>query len=75
MTTCSKPVRRKLSARVPHGVRPTIVVSIYPQGLIGLRELGRRREYLVDVGALYVREVITSVNAARRERQQKRSRA
>jgi hypothetical protein len=55
MTTATKPVTRKVHARPPHGVRPEIAVTIYPDGTIGLRECGRalRTEQRLEVGQLY----------------------
>lgn len=47
-------------ARVPHGVVPHIVVSIYPDGGIGLREQGRRDEYKLDVATLYVNALLST---------------
>lgn len=59
MTDLNRPVSRRTRASVPHGVKPEIVVTLYPGGTIGLRESGRRKsaEYCLDVGALYVRAV------------------
>ena len=55
----NKPVTRQTRASVPHGVKPQIVIVLYPGGTIGLREAGRRKasEVCVDVGTLYVRAV------------------
>lgn len=59
MTDLNKPLSRRTRASVPHGVKPEIIVTLYPGGTIGLRESGRRKsaEYCLDVGALYVRAV------------------
>ena len=66
MTAATKPVRRKVrSAHVPHGVNPDIVVTIYPGAIIGLREARRRREYKVEVGALYARLVRGAIGGRR----------
>lgn len=43
MTDLNKAVTRRTRANVPHGVKPEIVVTLYPGGTIGLRESGRRR--------------------------------
>lgn len=72
MTACNKPVKRSVRARVPHGVVPQIVVTIYPSGMIGLRELRRRREYDVDVGQLYVDCVRREAMRERKERKKAR---
>lgn len=59
MTPATKPVRRKVSVRAPHGVSSQIVLTIYPDGLIGLRELGRpaRTEKQLDIAQLYVNAI------------------
>lgn len=54
------PTRRVVRARVPHGVKPEIVVSVYPGGEIGLREQGRRDEYKLDAGVLYVNALLST---------------
>lgn len=57
-TLASKPVRRKVRvAGMPHGIKPDLVIVLYPNGIIGLREARRRREYQVTVGSLYARLV------------------
>ena len=68
MTTCTKPVRRKCQAHVPHGVTPQIIVTIYPGGCIGLREWRRRKEYTFEVGELYVQAVRAEVRARLKKR-------
>ena len=68
MTAATRPVRRKVrSAHIPHGVNPDIVVTIYPGAVIGLREARRRREYKVEVGALYARLVRGALGGGRRD--------
>ena len=58
MIRLSRPVRRTTtSGPVPHGVKSEMVITLYPGGLIGLRELGRRREYTISAGVLYARLV------------------
>lgn len=54
------PTRRIANVRVPHGVTPSLVISVYPGGQIGLRELGRRDEYKLDAGTLYVQVMLNS---------------
>lgn len=63
MTQLDKPVQRRTRASVPHGVKPEIVITLYPGGTIGLRESGRRKsaEVCVDVGTLYVQAVQNKV--------------
>lgn len=75
MTDLNKAVTRRTRANVPHGVKPEIVVTLYPGGTIGLRESGRRRtaEYFLDLGKLYVRAVENSVAVKRMEKGRKRA--
>ncbi len=63
MTTLTKPVSRRAHVRVPHGVRPEIIVTIYPGGELGLREAGRpsRTEQRLDLGTLYVAAIKSAV--------------
>jgi hypothetical protein len=67
MTTLSKIVSRLASVSVPHGVKPEIVITLYPGGTIGLRESGRRKatEVYIDAGTLYVRCLANRVTGAR----------
>lgn len=53
----SPPTKRVVNTHAPHGVTPEIIVSIYPDGTIGLREKRRpaRTEKRIEIGALYVR--------------------
>jgi hypothetical protein len=75
MTSLNKPVTRRISAIVPHGVKPEIVVTLYPGGTIGLRESGRRKkaEYFIDVGSLYVRAVQNKIAFNRMQKAKARS--
>jgi len=61
--SAASPVRRVVRTRAPHGVEPNIVVSVYPNGTIGLRESGRavRTEKVVEAGQLYVQLVQAAV--------------
>jgi len=72
MIDAKKPVSRRVLAAVPHGVRPRIAVTIYPNGVIGLREYKRRREYQLGVGALYVQAVASEALAERIARKKAR---
>ena len=75
MTRATKPVSRVVSPRtLPHGVTPEIVITVYPGGVIGLRELRRRKEFRLDAGTLYVAEVRkeTIARAGRRSGSKKR---
>ena len=57
MTRLAKPVTRTAMCAVPHGVNPTLVITLYPGGVIGLRESRRRKEYTVAAGTLYAQLV------------------
>lgn len=71
-TRCTKPTRRMVRAAVPHGVNPDIVITVYPSGLIGLREARRRREYVLAVGLLYQQAVTAAGRAERIQRKKDR---
>lgn len=75
MTSLNKPVTRRTRASVPHGVKPEIVITLYPGGTIGLREAGRRKtaEYFLDVGTLYVRAVQNKIAVERMAKAKARS--
>lgn len=68
----SKPVRRVVHARAPHGVNPKIVVSIHSDGTIGLREAGRalRTEQRVEVAFLYLQLIRRAIINCERKRVQ-----
>lgn len=74
MTRCNKVIRRVCSvASVPYGVRRECVVSLYPPGnTIGIREKGRRKEFFLDVGLLYMEAVKRFVAQMKAERKKKR---
>ena len=59
MTTLSKPLTRSIThPHMPHGYRDRLVISIYPGGFIEVRESRRRQSVRLDVGILYVTELI-----------------
>lgn len=66
MTECNKAVTRKVRTHVPHGVRDRFAITIYPNGTIGMRELGRalRTEQKLDCGVLYVAAIQSAVRKA-----------
>jgi hypothetical protein len=74
MTNLYKPLRRGIVSNVPHGVNPKIIVTLYPNGVIGLREARRRREYTLGVGALYVSAVAAQARLDRIEKRRARRR-
>jgi hypothetical protein len=66
MTTLVKPLRRQTTWRAPHGVAPKVVITLYPGGQIGLREMGRRKEITVDAATLYARALADEHRQRRR---------
>lgn len=71
MTPLRKPVRRLATVdpgTVPFNTNPNIVVSLYPGGVIGLREARHRKEYLVHVGVVLERAIVDEALQRRRER-------
>jgi len=48
-TLCTKPVRRKFTGYERHG----LVVTVYPNGLLGLRPARTRHEHTVPLGRVY----------------------
>ena len=72
MTNLQKPLRRGVLSNVPYGVNPKIVVTLYPNGIIGLREARRRREYSLGIGTLYVQAVAAQARLDAIERRRKK---
>ena len=71
--TCEdRATKRVVTTHAPHGVRPNIVVSIHPNGMIGLRELGRRKEYELDIAALYVAALRAEIRNKKTKRKGRR---
>jgi hypothetical protein len=66
MTKVTKPVRRTMRLDVAHGITPDIIVSLYPSGVIGLRESGRRQEHYFGLAQLLERAIIEEAACARR---------
>lgn len=52
-TSIKKPVRRSTTCSVPYGVNPNLVITLYPGGVLGIREFRRRKEYTMHLGQLY----------------------
>lgn len=65
MTKLVKPVKRTATCQVPHGVNPSLVITLHPGGVIGLRESRRRREYLIAAGRLYAQLVAAEARQKR----------
>lgn len=69
-TLATKPVRRRTAASVfSSGSRRPVIVTIYPDGLIGLRLHKQRREEVVPADVVYREAVVARVAF---ERAQKR---
>lgn len=63
MTKLDKPVVRKTEADTPHGVNPNLVITVYPRGVIGIREHRRplHTEKRTTAGNLYQELTIRAV--------------
>lgn len=68
MTSLSKPVRRSTPWRAPHGVAPVVVITLYPGGIIGLREQRRRKEVKVEAATIYTRALLAEQRAVKGRR-------
>lgn len=69
MTRLNRPVKRTTHVDgIPHGITPDLVITLYPGGVIGLRELRRQREYTVKAGSLYARLVAAEARRGRGRR-------
>lgn len=55
MTHLHKPVSRslKLEPRGGRGNRIEVIITLYPGGIIGLRDKGRRKEYTLPLTTVY----------------------
>lgn len=79
-TLLSKPVTRKVVLeKKPHArVSETLIVTLYPDGRIGIRENRRREEFYVHIGPVYLmavqNEVVAKKAAANPGRKTARSR-
>ena len=54
---------------VPHGVNPRLRVRVYPNGIIEILENGRRSGYETKAGAVFVRCMISSIQAKKKVKQ------
>ena len=75
-TPLKKLLRRQVTASVPYGVNPQIIITLYPNGILGMRESRRRREYCAAIGTVYQQAVFAAARADRKaaklERKQQR---
>lgn len=69
-TRLTKPLRRQVAWRpTMHGLKPLLVVTLYPGGIVSLREPRCRRTVELDLGKLYVQQLLELVRPpARRAR-------
>lgn len=73
MTDLRKPTKRiARGCRVPHRVKPDLVITLYPGGTVGIRELGRRKEVQLDAGVLYVQGLLAEARESKKARQRQR---
>lgn len=60
LSATDKPLVRVITARVPHGVSPQMVVKLFPDGQVSIKELRRRNgEVTFSLPTLYVRGLVT----------------
>lgn len=60
LSPTDKPLVRVITARVPHGVSPKMVVRLFPDGQVSIKELRRRNgEVTFNLATLYVRGLVT----------------
>ena len=61
MTKLTKPLVREVHvADVPHGVRPALILTVHPNGVLELREKGRSTGAVsLGLGTLYARATMT----------------
>ncbi len=72
MTKLRKPITRSvIHPHMPHGYRDRLVITVHPGGFIEVREARRRETVRLDVGILYVKELI---RRAGKERSKQRAR-
>lgn len=76
MTHLTKLVKRttRTEDKLPHGVRETLVVALYPGGVLMLREQGRRKSVTCGLGWLYALLLKRAADQEKRERKARRGR-
>ena len=72
MTALKKPVRRTTTWAAPHGVAEQVVITLYPGGVIGLRESRRRKEVQLNAATLYTRALLEERRRAKTPRRRGR---
>jgi hypothetical protein len=68
MTRLAKPLKRRTTWVGPWGVTQEVVITLYPGGVIGLREARRRKEVQLNAATLYVNALLAEARAARKRK-------
>jgi hypothetical protein len=59
MTKLQKAITRQVQAdNMPRLYRNDLIVTLYPNAIVGVREVRGRNEVLLDLGRLYVKTLI-----------------
>lgn len=66
MTRLVKPVQRRTTWNAPYGVAREVVITLYPGGVIGLREARRRKEVQLQAATLYAQALLAERRAAKK---------
>lgn len=73
MTDLTKPVRRVARGVIrTHGLRPSVVITLYPGGVIGIREHGRRKEYQIPAESVLTLAITREAARLRAEKKEAR---
>jgi len=59
MTELTKPVRRVAQVRqMPHGFRDRLVITLFPGGIVSVRETRHKESIEFDLGKLYASALV-----------------
>jgi hypothetical protein len=74
MTTLTKPIARECRIEPRGGKASTlqVIVTLYPGGVIGLRDKGRRKEYTLPLSTVYYLAAEAEAQRMMAERRTKR---
>lgn len=68
--TCKRVLNRKpyrvckvRDASAPHGIRPQLILSVYPNGMLEIREHGRRMKVQTTLADVYARALMHQARA------------
>lgn len=77
--TCKRVVKRAPYRRVrvtdetvDHGIRPRLEVRLWPNGVLQLREVGRRTLYSTTTAQVYKQLVVSAILSAKRAKRAER---